>query len=214
MKEMRRILLVLFIIFLWHFSFGNAQISDNFLPNGTEETIRDLRDTDFGNFSESAKGFLLEKKLISGLDRFFQKINFMFIFLFSRDYSFSLEMFLVFILWVLTWIVLYNYARSFFEEEWFLFLFSLGGTIALAWLQIYNIVGRGLVNLIYYRDEGIWPVVAILIIILFFFIYLYVNRIISRKIMVNKKKNDTIEIKSEVEKQKRFRESFEEALAD
>ena len=47
------------------------------------------------------KEFLLKDKTIAGIDAFFTKINIVFVVLFARDWSISLEMLFVFLLYAL-----------------------------------------------------------------------------------------------------------------
>jgi len=64
-----------------------------------EGAVDEIKETKWDYLGEELKGRFLENKFISGIDGFLQKINFVFVVLFGENYSLSLTLFFIIILW-------------------------------------------------------------------------------------------------------------------
>ena len=64
-----------------------------------EDNVEKIKETKWDYLGEKWKDAFLKNKFVSVVDSFFQKINFVFIVLFGENYSFSLTLFFIVILW-------------------------------------------------------------------------------------------------------------------
>ena len=64
-----------------------------------EESVEKIKETKWDYLGEKWKNLLLKNSFVSFVDNFFQKINFVFVVLFSENYSLSLTLFFIIILW-------------------------------------------------------------------------------------------------------------------
>ena len=64
-----------------------------------EEGVEKIKETKWDSLGEEWKNKFLGNKIVSGVDGFLQKINFVFVVLFGENYSFSLALFFIALLW-------------------------------------------------------------------------------------------------------------------
>ncbi len=113
--------------------------------------------------SEQWKETLLKSKAISALDNYFKKINLVFLILFGQDYSLSLTLFAVILLWVFFLAIFEKTIKRFST-----FSVSVSGIIALiltiifAQFKIYNFLASIILKILFFK-EGVWRIVSIVI---------------------------------------------------
>ncbi len=145
------------------------------------------------------KELLLKNKLISSVDGFFRKINFVFVVLFSRYYGFSMELFFVFLMWIFTFISLPKYF-VWLKVGWQKLLAGFAGTLILAHIQVFNYLASGAFKLIFYKKSGVW--VTIIYIVIFFAIifYYFLNRYFAGMLKKSQEKKEKEELEFKVKK--------------
>ncbi len=205
-----------FLVFLFLVSFASAQL-DN-IENQIEGVSEDLENniTKVKEFTEKDKWdfigsqwkeFLLKNKIIAGIDAFFTNINFVFLILFARDWSLSLEMLFTFMLWLATFLILFSYLSSYKKINWKKWLYSLGGSILLAQLQVFKILSSNAQKLILYKLSFTWRIITFIAVIVLIYLYLAINKVISKRIAISKEKNEVEDLKFKVEENEQFRKS-------
>ncbi|MEM4605962.1 MAG: hypothetical protein QW103_02940 [Candidatus Pacearchaeota archaeon] len=168
--------------------------------------------------SKNWREILLRNKGIAFLDGIFKKGNIVFVVLFGRDYSLSLTLLFLIILWFYFWNQFYKILSTFstFGNSTSLII-SLGMTIILAQIQFFDKISELLFKFIFYR-QGVWGWVWYLIsvgaIILFSMIF---SRFFSSlKIVVLKMKEEQYRKKllGELEEKNKFFSILAEAFRE
>ena len=155
------------------------------------------------------KEFLLKDKTIAGIDAFFTKINIVFVVLFARDWSISLEMLFVFLLWLFTAISLYGYSNCFLIKSGFQrFLIALGLTIVLAQARLFYFISAGLIKVILYKPSPWWRSMSFILIIVGIVGYFVLNNSISRSLKKAREKRDKELLEEKVKKTEKFQENM------
>jgi hypothetical protein len=124
------------------------------------------------------KEFLLKNPFIQRFDSTMQKLNPIYIVLFARDYSLSLEMLLVFLLWLFTLLSIPGYLY-FIEQEPLKWVAGLAGTVILAHLTIFNFLANVAVKIMFYKPVWYWSLIMFVVCIGLIATYLYLNRYLS-----------------------------------
>ena len=173
--------LFLFVLVLVSFAGAQASVEDQFKGavgslEGNVSKVKEFTEINKSDFIASQwKEFLLKNKAIAGVDAFFTKLNFVFVALFSHDWEMSLEMLFVFLLWVFTLLSLYLYFFS-AKDNNLRWGYSVGGAIAIAWLQLFNKLSIALVNFVLLSPKSLFRIISVfLIIVLLLFIYRILN---------------------------------------
>ena len=125
--------------------------------------------------------FFLQNKGIAAVDGFLTKISIVFKVLFGEDYSLSLILFFVIVLWVVLFSMFYKTISAFstFSEP-VSFGVSFILVIILAHLKALNFLATVLMKLIFFR-EGVWGWVSFAIFVVVIFLLLkYFKSIIWR----------------------------------
>jgi len=155
------------------------------------------------------KEFLLKNKVIAGVDAFFTKINIVFVVLFAHDWTISLEMLFVFLLWIFTLLSLYGYANCFLIKSSFQrFLIALGLTIVLAQARLFYFISQGLIKVVLYKPSPWWKSLIFLCVIIGLIVYLFVNKAISKSLIKAREKRDKEIIEEKVKKVEKFQETI------
>ncbi|MBM3206886.1 MAG: hypothetical protein FJZ43_04680 [Candidatus Staskawiczbacteria bacterium] len=153
------------------------------------------------------KEFLLKNKMIAGIDAFFTKINIVFVVLFARDWSISLEMFFVFMLWVFTLISLYGYF-SFFKSNLIRWLSCFAGVIILAQVRVFYYISFGLNKILLYKSSLWWRSLTFIVCTGLIVLYFMINKVISKKLEQIREKNLQLEKDLKVQKVEAFQEGL------
>lgn len=216
------VFLVLFLVLFVSLSFVAAQdlgdISDQATKTAenVSETIEDIKVKFLGT---EWKEFLLKNKFIKRADKALTKLNPLFFLLFSRNYSLSLEMFFVFLLWLFVLLSVGSYT-SFFEHPGFekyglsgltKLIAPLAITIILAHIQVFNSITAGIIKVIFYKSSTLWSIAAFVIVITGLIFILFLNKMLGDRLKKFKEDAEKKELKHEVEKQKAELEGMEEA---
>ncbi|MEM4181694.1 MAG: hypothetical protein QXX68_00875 [Candidatus Pacearchaeota archaeon] len=145
-----------------------------------EETQKNLErmtkeDYKWEILSKNWREILLKNKGIAFLDGIFKKGNIVFVVLFGKDYSLSLTLLFLIILWFYFWNQFYKILSTFstFGNSTSLII-SLGITIILAQIQFFDKISELLFKFIFYRQEiwgWIWYLISVGVIILFSMIF-------------------------------------------
>lgn len=187
---------------------------DDVLGEGASDTADDLSSGDTDFLLTKWKDLFLNNKFVSRLDAFFHKINGVFVFLFAQDYSFSLQMFFVVVVWILTFFSLLGYAGAFLQNEGYKLIISLGATIILAWIKIFNVVSLWLIKVIFYKtDSGLFSFFTFLLIFVLLFVYIYINKMFAGKIKKDKEKEQQKLTQIKVETQGKFIEGVKKGVS-
>lgn len=178
---------------------------DDVLGEGASDTADDLSSGDTDFLLTKWKDLIMKNSFVLRLDAFFHKINGAFVFLFAQDYSFSLQMFFIVIIWFLTFFSLLGYAGAFLQNEGYKLIVSLGATIILAWIKIFKVVSLWLVKIIFYKtDSGLFSFFTFLLIFVLLFVYIYINKMLAGKIKKDKEKEQQKLTQIKVETQGKF----------
>ena len=217
---MKRIFIVLFIFSILFFGFVSAQLGN--IESQIEDVAGNLENniTKIKEFTEGSKWdfigaqwkeYLLKNKAIAGVDAFFTKINPIFLFLFARDWSISLGMLFVFMLWLFTLLSAYWFASAYALKMWQSWLISLGGAIFLAHLRIFNLLASISEKIILYKVGYWWRLSIFVLIVFLIHVYLFVSKFLSKQIKLSRQKEKQENLEGEVNKGKVFRESLQTA---
>lgn len=182
---MNRLLLSVFIIGLLIFSFAHVRAEDvtglegqienaSKTINNIEENISKIK---YDYLSGQWKEVFLKNKTIASINSFFTDINIIFVILFGRSWSLSLEMLFSFMLWLFTLLSLTSYA--YFRNGWYKTIFVIAVTILLAQLQIFNYIALIAVKLMFYRSSASWSLITAIFIFVAIFFYLIINKKIA-----------------------------------
>lgn len=152
---------------------------------------------------------LLKNKIIGRFDAAFTRINFVFVILFARDYSLSLTLIFVFLLWLFTALSIEGYLII-IENKSYRALAAFAITIALAHMQVFNYIAKGAFKIIFYRSEWWWSLLSAVIVFVAAFLYLYINKIFAAKI----KKGHEEARKKHFEHKTKELESFQKGVGE
>lgn len=173
----------------------------------TQEQIDEARIIFLG---QEWKELFLKNKVIFGFDKFFTDLNWFFVVIFARDYSFSLEMFFVFLMWLATALSIGSYF-VFFKEDWQKLLGAFAGAILIAHIQVFNFLAKAAAKVLFYKSSTLWSVVTFIFIVLAFFVYLYLNKYFGKMIKAAKDKKKRFWLEHRTDVLEEFNENFMEA---
>ena len=138
-----------------------------------EEGVENIKETNIDYLSEKWKTAFLKNKFISFVDSFFQKINFVFVVLFSENYSLSLTLFFIIILWLCFFFklseVLTDYSA--FSSS-VATVIGFGLVIIMAQLKFFRVIVESFGWLVF-SQEAWWIRFIIFVIIIFVMVFLY-----------------------------------------
>ncbi|MGV8142747.1 MAG: hypothetical protein ACP5NS_03880 [Candidatus Pacearchaeota archaeon] len=213
---------LLFILFSFLLSFGFviAQLggvedqikdtSENLENNIT--AIKEFTEKDNWNFIGSQwKEFLLKNKSVVLVDSFFTKINPLFLFLFARDWSLSLGMLFVFLLWLFTLLSAYSYASAYDLKKWQCWLASIAGVMFFAHIRLFNVMSAVFEKILLYRAGFWWSFFSWTLVVILIYSYLFINKFFSKRIKLAREKDKQERLENEVDKGKVFRENLQRA---
>lgn len=176
---------------------GDLQNQVQGLEQAAEQT-QELIDQERLNYlGEEWAGLFLNNKFIQPFHVFFGKINWFFLVMFAKDYSFSLEMLLAFMFWLFTLFSLPGYF-FFIGQPSLRSLAALVGTVLLAHLSIFNYLSVVAVKLMFYKPTWYWSLVTFVFIVIVLMFYLYLNRAFGRALKYQKLLNKRKEIENRV----------------
>ena len=178
------------LLFLVLISFvHSAEIIDT---SGLEEAVGDVESATEGikEFTEIDKWeylgrewreILLNYPVVGEINSLFEKADLAFVILFSRHYSLSIEMLVVFILWIITLLNLGNFLGRWFGS-WNLKtpILAFGITLIFAHIQIFNILSGVLFKLIFYKKETWWYFFSVLVLIIAIVVYYFIVRAVGK----------------------------------
>jgi len=178
-------LLALGFLFL---ALVSAQLPDNLNPDklqndevvqGVQELQKTVEERRWEYLGNQWQEILLKNKYLSLLDNTFKKFNFVFFFLFGKDYSLSLALLFIVMLWLFFGVMFYKVMKDFspFSEP-VSFVISLVFTVILSHLKVYSFLSSLIFKIIFFK-QGVWAWTSTAIVILVYFIILiYLERII------------------------------------
>ncbi len=144
------------------------------------EAVKSFTEKDKWDYlSEQWKELLLKSKVISSVDSFFKKINFIFFLLLGRNYELSLTLFFSLILWIFFFIsigkIMYTFSAFSPKVSYIIaFLFA----VILGHVKVYDGISLVIFKIIFYK-EGIWGWAFFFIFLVVYFVFLvYLERII------------------------------------
>lgn len=146
-----------------------------------EDVKESIEEKKWDYLSEQWDKILLKNKFVSGIDNFFKKINIVFIVLFGENYSLSLTLFFVIVLWLFFFINFNIIFRdySIFSEGISLSL-SFCLTIILAQFKFYRLFSEIIFKLIFFK-EGIWGWIWFFVFLVFFVFLISLNKTIGKQ---------------------------------
>ncbi len=190
--------IALIFLFVFLLSFISAQDLAGRIDETRDnlENTREVVDEAKYNFlSDQWKEVFLQNKFVAAMDQRLQDINILFVVFFGRNYSLSLEMFLVLLMWLFTFLSLPAYfsaAPSYLvlsKKEGLMWLAALAGATLIAHLQLYNFLAGAAIKLMFYRSGGLWSFMTFIVIIVMIMIYFYFAKYIGLKIKATQKRN-------------------------
>ncbi len=190
MFNVNKLFVLLFFVSIVLLVSVPAQLNDieNKIENVTEnlddkaDKIRELTEQDKWDFIGAQwKEFLLRNKAISGINNFFAQIDIVFVVLFSLHWAISIEMLLVFMLWLFTGLSVYGYL-TLFKNNLSRWVASFIIAIILAHVKFYYIISHAMFKLIFFKQDTWWNLITFVICIFLGILYLKINRLISQKL--------------------------------
>ncbi len=138
-----------------------------------EEGVEKIKETKWDYLGEKWKNLLLKNSFVSFADGFFQKINFAFVILFSENYSLSLTLFFIIILWLYFFFKLSEILTDYSSfSSAIATAIGFGIVIILAQLKILRSVVEFFGWLVF--SQKVWGVqIIIFVIIVFVLVFLY-----------------------------------------
>jgi len=138
-----------------------------------EEGLENIKETKGDYLWEKWTSVFLNNKVVSLADSFFQKINFLFVVLFSENYSFSLTLFFIIILWFYFFFKLSEILTDYSTFSSFVATaIGFGLVIIMAQLKFFRVIVESLEWLIF-SSEAWWLRLIIFVVIVFILIFLY-----------------------------------------
>jgi len=101
------------------------------------------------------KNIILGNSIIKAIDSFFQKINFVFLFLFGINYSMSLAVFLTTLLWIYFLFIWLNILSNSLFSKWVSFVISLGLAIGAAQINLFQMPVNLIIGL-FFGEKPWW----------------------------------------------------------
>ena len=188
-------------------------LENDSVVKGVKELERFTQEKRWEYLGEKWKEILLKNKVIFAVDKFFTKINIVFVILFGRDWTFSLGMFLVFLIWFYVLILSYHHFEFvFWENELFRLIGGFGVTIILAQLGLYNFISQKVMDIAFKDWSLLTKVLVYLAVLVAFFAVAYANRLADKAMKESKEKEEKHKLKHKVETQEEFQEGLEKGL--
>jgi len=159
---------------------------------------------------ENVKESLLDFRIVSLFDGLFQKVNFVFVFLFFRNYSFTFGMLFIVMMWIASLIIAFKYFGLIIDNEYLSLLASVAGVILLSWLQIFNGVLLGVNKLLEYVDGTLKRFVIWVLVVVALFVLYRIGRGVVGGLRGSKKEREKAKLKKKVEKGVEFRKNLRE----
>jgi len=162
---------------------------------------------------EAWQELLLDNKYIMRANALFTKMNPLFVILFAREYSFSVTMLFVFLLWLFTFLSLkqYKFMPKIGEgssSEATNFVIALVATIILAHIKLFDYVAAGMFKLLFYKSSALWSLVTFVVLIILLILYLYVNLALGRYFKKKKEEKENKETRRKVSNQEEFNQTL------
>lgn len=138
-----------------------------------EEGVENIKETKWDYLGEKWKAAFLKNKFISFVDGFFQKINFVFVVLFGENYSLSLILFFIIVLWFYFFFKLSEILTDYsaFSSS-VATAIGFGLVIIMAQLKFFRIIVESFGWLVF-SQEAWWIRLIIFIVIAFVMVFLY-----------------------------------------
>lgn len=138
-----------------------------------EEGVENIKETKWDYLGEKWKAAFLKNKFISFVDGFFQKINFVFVVLFGENYSLSLILFFIIVLWFYFFFKLSEILTDYsaFSSS-VATAIGFGLVIIMAQLKFFRIIVESFGWLVF-SQEAWWIRLIIFILIAFVMVFLY-----------------------------------------
>lgn len=203
---MKRIYLVIALVFVLSlFPLTQAALDDSIgataenvsgKVDGAREIIEEER---WNAIGEGWKDIFLNNTYIAPVDRTFHLLNPFFVFFFAKDYSFSLEFLLMFMLWLATLIIVHKYVRFLVQEPSVRFVIALPIVIILSHVQLFNLLARLAFRVILYKSSLIWQWMSFFIIVIAIVFYIYLGNLFSHRFAKLKEKKEKEALAQRVE---------------
>lgn len=174
--------MILFLCLLFFAQVVSADILDSIeekvegigdTKENIEEGVEKIKETKWDYLGEKWKTIFLRNKVVSVVDGFFQKINIVFVVLFGENYSLSLTLLFIVILWFYSFFKLSEILTDYstFSSS-VATLIGLGFSIIMAQLKFFRVLVESFGWLVF-SQEAWWLRLIIFIVIGFVMIFLY-----------------------------------------
>ncbi|MAG11165.1 hypothetical protein CMI44_02540 [Candidatus Pacearchaeota archaeon] len=175
-------IVILFLCLLFFAQVVSADILDSIeekvegigdTKENIEEGVEKIKETKWDYLGEKWKTIFLRNKVVSVVDGFFQKINIVFVVLFGENYSLSLTLLFIVILWFYSFFKLSEILTDYstFSSS-VATLIGLGFSIIMAQLKFFRVLVESFGWLVF-SQEAWWLRLIIFIVIGFVMIFLY-----------------------------------------
>ena len=179
---MKKIGVLIFLCLLFFAQVVSADILDSIeekvegigdTKENIEEGVEKIKETKWDYLGEKWKTIFLRNKVVSVVDGFFQKINIVFVVLFGENYSLSLTLLFIVILWFYSFFKLSEILTDYstFSSS-VATLIGLGFSIIMAQLKFFRVLVESFGWLVF-SQEAWWLRLIIFIVIGFVMIFLY-----------------------------------------
>ena len=138
-----------------------------------EESVEEIKETKWDYLGEKWKSAFLKNKFVSVADGFFQKINFVFVVLFGENYSLSLTLFFIIVLWFSFFFKLSEVLTDYSTFSSIVATaIGFGLVIIMAQLKFFRVIVESFGWLIF-SPEAWWLRLIIFVVIIFVVVFLY-----------------------------------------
>ena len=164
---------------------SQEELENDTVVKGVKDIQEFAEEKKWEYLSEKWKETLLKNSAINLIDSSFKKINFVFFFLFGQDYELSLDLFVVFLLWIF-FLGMFEQIINGFSTfgRGTSFVVALCLVVIAAHLKFYSFLATLIFKLIFFK-EGYWKWVSFAV---FFILYLVVMIYLQRVIWVTGRK--------------------------
>lgn len=183
-------------------------VSDQIENTGRRITEISREDAKWDYLGVQCQELLLKNKVISAIDSFLKKGNIVFVFLFGKDYSLSLTLFFLILIWIFFWSQLSKIISTFsmfgsITSK----LVALALTTILAQLGSFDWISRTIFKLAFYREGGwglVWSIGIFIAVILISMIFGRFFTSLKRSILNFKEEGHKKQLLGELEQKNKF----------
>lgn len=181
-------------------------------PDNIPKDPEELKDK---YLSQEWAKIISESKFLGPIHRFLINIPWLFEIIIAEPYSLTLSFFLTFVLWLFAFAFITDIIKtSGLMKKSFPYLIGIGGSIILAQIKLISHISTALIEIAMSKENVFFRIIIWIFIIAGFSIVYMTEHLITKNMAKNKKKKSDSELKSDVNKNKIFRENIIKGMED